>query len=112
MPRSEFLFAQWAVRPLQDARGARWKKLVEDIAALPETDPDALAFQLLMVKINSCATCDARKYAERGGCARCAKANLAFSRDTESTLLARYRQAQKEIAEAFPTTEGKFVRAA
>ncbi len=100
MNRTELLFAPWAIRSLKEARGAKWRKLVEEVAALPETDPDALAFQLLMVRLNSCVTCDARKYAERGGCARCAQTNLGFSKETEASLLTRYRAARKEVGEA------------
>lgn len=99
MRRPEILFAHWAVRALKDARGAKWKKLVQEIAALPETDANALAFQLTMVRLNSCVTCDFRKYAERGGCARCSSTNLGFSRETEEGLLARYRAARKQIAQ-------------
>ncbi len=72
--------------------------MVLEVAARPETDPDSLAFQLLMVRLNSCLTCDARRYAERGGCARCASTNLAFCKDTEADLIARFRSTRKEIA--------------
>ncbi len=100
MSRTELLFAPWAIRALKNARGPKWKKLVEEVAVLPETDPDALAFQLMMVRLNSCVSCDARKYAERGGCAHCALTVLSFSKETEATLLARYRVARKEVSEA------------
>ncbi len=97
MNRTEILFAPWAIRALKDARGPRWKKLVEEVAAQPETDPDSLAFQLVMIRLNSCLSCDVRKYAERGGCARCALTNLGFSKETEASLLSRFRAARKEI---------------
>ncbi len=99
MNRTEILFAPWAIRALQNARGARWRKLVLDVAAQPETAPDSLAFQLMMIRLNSCLSCDVRKYAERGGCARCALTNLGFSKETEANLLARYRSARKEIVQ-------------
>ncbi len=112
MSRTELLFAPWAVRALKGARGPKWKKLVEEIAALPETDPDALAFQLMMVRLNSCLTCDARKYAERGGCAQCALTNLGFAKDTEAGLLARYRAARKEVSEALKPQKRTLAKAA
>lgn len=99
MRRAELLFAHWAVRALKDARGPKWNKFVQNIAALPETDTDALAFHLTMVRVNSCMTCDLMRYTERGGCARCASTNLSFSRETEASLLARYRTARKQISE-------------
>ncbi len=100
MDRTELLFAHWAVRALQGARGLKWKKLVQDIQALPEAHPDALAFELMMVRLNSCVTCDARKYVEKGGCARCSNTTLSFSKETEEALLARFRAARKEVAQA------------
>jgi hypothetical protein len=99
MDRTELLYAHWATRLLQNARGPKWKKLVQEIQALPETHPDALAFQLMMVRLNSCVTCDARKYVEKGGCGRCSLTTLNFSKESEEALLARFRAARKEIAQ-------------
>ncbi len=112
MNHTEILFAPWAVRALKEARGAKWKRLVEQVDALPETDPDALAFQLVMIRLNGCLTCDARKYLERGGCARCAVTNLGFSKETEESLLARYRAARKEISEALGPRKRAALKAA
>ncbi len=105
MTRTEILFAPWAVRALKDARGSKWRRLIEQIAALPEDDPDALAFQMLMIRLNNCLTCDARKYMERGGCAHCALTNLGFSRETEEGLIARYRATRKEIVQALKASK-------
>lgn len=99
MDKTELLFAHWAIRHLKHVRGPRWQKLVLEVAGLPETHPDALAFQLMMVRLNSCISCDARKYVEKGGCARCSLTTLGFSKESEETLLARFRVARKEIAE-------------
>lgn len=99
MTHPELLFAHWAVRALTNARGPRWKKLVQEVAALPETDANALAFHLTMVRLNNCVTCDFRKYAERGGCAKCASSNLGFSKETEASLMARYRASRKQVAD-------------
>lgn len=112
MDRTELLFAHWATRSLQNARGAKWKKLVQDIQALPETHPDALAFQLMMVRLNSCVTCDARKYVEKGGCARCSVTTLTFSKETEEALLARFRAARKEIAQTLKEEKRAVAKAA
>ncbi len=106
------MFAHWAVRALKDARGPKWKKLVQEIAALPETHPDALAFHLMMVRLNGCVTCDVRKYAERGGCARCAATNLGFSKETEKSLLARYRAARDQVAQALKSQKREVAKAA
>lgn len=99
--RPEFLFAHWAVPMLRDLRGARWRALVEHIAALDATHPDALAFALMMTRLCGCVVCDARRYRERGGCAGCARMVLQMlNKESEVSLLTRFRAAQKEIARA------------
>jgi hypothetical protein len=99
--RPEFLFAHWATPLLKDLRGPRWRALVERIAALDALHPDALAFALMMARLNGCVACDARRYRERGGCAHCTRWVLTtLNRESEESLLARFRAAQKEIARA------------
>lgn len=99
--RPELVFAHWAVRVLKDLRGERWRALVERIAALDETHPDALAFALMIARLTNCATCNASRYLERGGCANCARMVLTtLNKESEDALLARFRAAQKEIAQA------------
>jgi hypothetical protein len=102
--RPEFLFAHCAVPALVNLRGRLWYELVREITALPEDDPNALAFALMMIDLNGCITCDARRYRERGGCASCACLTLkASSRLGETTLIARFHAAGKRIAEMAAT---------
>lgn len=101
--RTEFLFAHWAVPALEDLRGPRWRALVERIAGLPSTHPDSLALALTMVRVNGCVNCDAKRYRERGGCGNCSQFMLkTMNREDESSLLARYRAALKEITQWAP----------
>lgn len=89
---------------LKNLREARWRELVTRIAALPAEHPDALAFALMMVRLNGCAACDARRYRERGGCANCAKFVLTtLNKESETSLLARFRAAQREVARSHKT---------
>ncbi len=95
---TEFLFAHWAVPALKNLRGRRWHDLVTEIAALPEANPDALAFALMMINLNGCVRCDAKVYRERGGCAECACSILtASSKTDEASLIARFHSAQKSV---------------
>lgn len=104
--RTEFLFAHWAVPQLKDLRGPRWRVLVERIAALPSTHPDALAFALTMIRLNGCLTCTAQRYRERGGCASCARLVLTtLAKESEASLFTRWRAAQKEIAVSLKETD-------
>ena len=96
--RIEFLFAHWAVPELKDLRGARWRELVTRIADLPSMHPDALAFALMMARLNGCVRCNTHRYRDRGGCANCSRFVLtSLARESEASLLTRFRAAQKEI---------------
>ncbi len=100
----ELLFAHWAVPALKNLRGSHWQALVTQIATLPETHPNALAFALVMIDLNGCLRCDAEWYRERGGCAECACAVLkAASHVDEGSLIARFHAAQKRVAESRET---------
>lgn len=102
--RTEFLFAHWAVPALKDLRGARWRELVTRVGGLSSTHPDALAFALMMVRVNGCINCDSKRYRERAGCANCSRLVLTtMNKETEASLLARFRAAQKEIAQSMKT---------
>ena len=105
MRRTEILFAPWAVKALGNTRGVRWRRLVDHVGSLAEDEPDALAFQLMMIRLNSCLTCDARRYMERGGCANCSCTNLGFCKDTDEGLLARFRSARKEVLQALKSQQ-------
>jgi hypothetical protein len=95
----EFLFAHWAVPRLIDLRGARWRKLIEQIAPLDSTSPDALALALMMARLNGCVRCNANRYRERGGCGDCSRMVLtSLAKESEPALLARFHAAQIEIA--------------
>lgn len=103
--RTEFLFAHWAVPKLKDLRGLKWRELVEQVAALPPTHPDALAFALTMIRLNGCVNCAAQRYRERGGCADCSRYVLTtLAKESEASLLTRFRAAQKEIAASLMQT--------
>lgn len=106
--RPELVFTHWAVRALKDLRGERWRALVERIAALDETHPDALAFALMIARLSNCTTCNASRYLERGGCAQCARMVLTtLHKESEDALLARFRAAQKDIAQVSPYSQRK-----
>lgn len=106
LDRTEFLFAHWAASQLKDLRGSKWRALVERVAALPSTHPDALAFALMMIRLNGCVNCTAQRYRERGGCAGCSQFVLTtLMKESEASLLTRYRAAQKEIVASLKETD-------
>jgi hypothetical protein len=97
-PDSEVLFPTRCICQLANLRGADWCKLVEYVAALPETHEDSLAFSLMMIKFNSCLTCDLDSYRASLGCSACARRAVAGFKGSDRVLLRKFVQAHQEVA--------------
>jgi hypothetical protein len=94
---SELIFPPYAIAPLQELRGSKWQALVKRIAALTETDPDALAFSLMMIRLDGCLTCETDSYKAMRGCVQCATQTIRRFKETDKDLLKLYKQAQKDV---------------
>ena len=95
----EILFPHSKVNGLKGFKGEEWKALVEHVAALPETDADALAFSHMMIKVCDCLNCDLSSYKAALGCAACSQRTINALRDTDKQLIRRYEKSQKVIQE-------------
>lgn len=93
----EILFPHSKVSGLKNLKGDDWKELVEEIAMLPETHPDALAFSHMMIKICDCLNCDLSSYKAALGCAACSQRTVNALRDNDKQLLQRFKKSQKII---------------
>jgi hypothetical protein len=102
-PRSEILFPHRCVASLKRLRGPRWHALVARIAALPETDLDALAFSLLMIKLNKCLNCDLGSYKASLGCCACTRRAINSFKGTDSQLIKKFEAAKGELLEYLDT---------
>ena len=98
-PRSEILFPHRCVSALRQMRGSAWQKLVDRIAALPDTHEDSLAFALMMVKLTGCLNCDLDSYKASLGCCTCAKRAINAFKGSDKQLLRRYEDAKAQLAE-------------
>jgi hypothetical protein len=94
---SELLFPPYAIAPLRDLRGPEWRALVIRVAALPETDPDSLAFSLMMMRLDGCLTCETDSYKAMRGCVQCAIQTIRRFKESDEELLALYKEAQKDV---------------
>lgn len=98
-PRSEILFPHRCVASLKRLRGPKWQAMVEKIAALPETHADALAFSLLMIKLNKCLNCDLGSYKASLGCCTCARRAVNSFKGTDGQLIKKFETAKKDLLE-------------
>jgi hypothetical protein len=95
--RLEILFPHSRVSGLKRLRSEEWQSLVERVAALPETHPDALAFSYMMIELCGCLSCDLSSYKASLGCSACSQRTINAIRDSDKTLLRRFEKAKQEV---------------
>ena len=94
---TEILFPPRIVPQLRDAAGHEFRKLVDHVAALPDGDPESLAFTLMMVRLNGCLECETDSFRAMRGCALCALQTLRRFRTNEKELIRLYKAALKDV---------------
>jgi hypothetical protein len=98
---AEMLFPARVIPELEDLRGDPWRKLVKDIATLPETDARSLAFSLMMIRLDGCLTCQCDSYRAMRGCTLCAKTTIGRFKGNDRELLKKYKEAQADVEAYF-----------
>ena len=96
-PESEILFPTRCISQLASLRNSDWRELVEYIASLSETHEDSLAFSLMMIKFNSCLTCDLDSYRASLGCTTCAKRMVVGFKGSDKALVRKFEEAREEV---------------
>lgn len=95
--RYELLFTPRLIPGLRDLRGEKWARLIDHLSPLPETDPDALAFSLMMIRLGSCLGCEMDSYKAQRGCYLCSRQSIVSFKGADEDLLKMYRDAQEEM---------------
>lgn len=96
-PKAELVFPPRLIPSLRDLRGPEWAALVARVARLPETDPDSLAFSLLMIRLNGCVKCHEGSFKYMRGCQLCATQTIMQFKGTDADLLTLYEKARRDI---------------
>ncbi len=96
-PKAELLFPPRLIASLRNLRGPEWAALVDRVAKLPETDPDSLAFSLMMIRLDGCVKCHEGSFKYMRGCQLCATQTVMQFKGTDADLLALYRKARRDI---------------
>ena len=97
--KTEILFPTQLITQLRDACGPGWRKLVEEVAGLPETHPDRMAFGLMMARLDGCLECETDSFRAMRGCSACALQTVRRYRNNERDLLALHKAALKDVRE-------------
>jgi hypothetical protein len=94
---NELLFPPHVIPRLAAARGERWRHLVHRVTSLAEDDPEALAFSLMMIRLDGCLSCETDSYRAMRGCTACALQTLHRLKASEDDLLQRYGKALQDV---------------
>jgi hypothetical protein len=95
----ELLFTPRLIPRLRNLRGEEWARLIDSLALLPETHPDALAFCMMMIELVSCLSCEMDSYRAQRGCAVCAQQMVISFKGNDKQLIKRYELARNGIYE-------------
>lgn len=101
----DLLFNPRLISQLRNLRNKEWSELVEQLAALPETHPEPIAFSMMMIKLGGCLTCEMDSYRAQRGCVACAQNTIISFKGSDKQLLKRYEQAKSSVAEQYPVYE-------
>ncbi|HET7009388.1 MAG TPA: hypothetical protein VFI11_01315 [Anaerolineales bacterium] len=94
---NEILFPPHVIPRLRRARGERWHQLIDRVVSLPQDHPEALAFSLMMIRLDGCLACETDSYRAMKGCTACALQVLHRHKGSDAELLQRYRKALGDV---------------
>ena len=93
----DLLFTPRLIPQLRNLRGEEWNRLIDELAALPELHPDALAFAMMMIKLGGCLPCEMDSYRAQRGCSMCARQTILSFKGSDTQLLKRFEKAKQLI---------------
>lgn len=94
---NELLFPPHVIQQLGRLRGPVWRDLVEHVAALPQDDPESLAFSLLMIRLDGCLSCETDSFRAMRGCTACSFQVLHRYKGPDADLVKRYQRCQEDV---------------
>jgi hypothetical protein len=94
---TELLFPPRVIPALVGLRGKAWQVLVDQVIQTEDGTLDRLAFILVMVRLNSCASCSSDSFRAMQGCTACARQTIKRYRGSDKELVALYESAKPEI---------------
>jgi hypothetical protein len=107
-PKADLLFPPRMIASLRNLRGPEWAALIDRVTRVPETDPESLAFVLMMVRLDGCVKCHEGSFKYMRGCQVCAVQTVMQFKGTDDDLLALYQRARRDIdayLAGFPVAE-------
>lgn len=95
---TELLFPLRVVPSLKGLRTNLWERLVEEVEKSSKSSLESFAFELMMVKLNSCGVCDADSFRAMRGCSQCSRQTIRRFKGTDADLSKLYSQAKQDVS--------------
>jgi hypothetical protein len=96
-PKAELLFPPRLIQQLRTLRGPEWAELVDRATKVPETDPESLAFTLMMIRLDGCIKCHEGSFRYMRGCQLCASQTVVQFKGADADLVALYQKARRDV---------------
>ena len=96
-PDTDFLFPSRVIPELRSLRGPAWDALVDRARQAGQTDPEHLAFVLLMVNLNNCDGCNADSFKAMRGCTACSVQTIDRFSGKDEDLQKSYDRALAQV---------------
>jgi hypothetical protein len=93
---TELLFPPRLLPQVRHLRSDIWRGLVDSVDGKAPASPERVAFELLMVRLHGCVTCQADSYRAMQGCTQCALQTVKRFRNTDEELVQQYDEAYQE----------------
>ncbi len=103
--RAELLFPHDSVPALMEVGDGQWQSLVKRISDLPDTDEDALAFSLMMIRLCGCLRCNPGSYKASLGCSACGRRIIGMNKETDDALIGHFHKAREDLLRYLETGE-------
>ncbi len=94
---AEVLFPTRVIASLRSLRTEKWQQLVDHVLGVPENDPDVLAFNLVMIRLDGCLSCQADSFRAMRGCTACARQSILRFKGSDDDLIEMWETARQEI---------------
>jgi hypothetical protein len=93
----DLLFPSKAIEILSGIRGEMWDILVYSLNDLESTNPDRIAFVLMMVRLGGCASCQSDSFRAMRGCILCSTTSIKRYKGSDQSLIDLYNEAKKDV---------------
>jgi hypothetical protein len=93
----DLLFPSRAIEFLSSIRGEGWRSFINGLIDLDLTNPDRIAFVLMMVRLGGCSSCQSDSFRAMRGCILCSNTTVKRYKGSDQSLIDLYNEAKIDV---------------